>query len=1072
MKKSLIKNNFKSIIKTRRRFISILVMAFLGVGFYAGLVATSPDMLNSLDKYVDESNMFDIDVISTLGLTEDDVKAIKEIPEIEDVYGIQTKDSMAKIDDKDSTCKVIEYNENINTPTVVQGRLPENSNECLLDEGYSLDEDLSQYIGKKITLENDDKDEEDNPIFTQKEYTVVGIAESPLYISSERGNTSIGSGSISFYIYTKDDVINMDYYTEICATVKGAKDVVTNSDEYLELVNPVLEKVENIKEEREEARYNQLVNEANKKLEEAQQEFDSKSNEVNQELADGENQINEAKNQINNSEATLNKSEKEITTQEANAKKQFTNAESQIKEAEEQIESKEKELESGKQQLEQQKNEANTAIQQINEGITTASTTITALQEQKNNMEQAGLDTSEIDAILTQTQTTLTSLQQQKTEIENQIKTAEDTITNGETEINNAKTELQKQKSQLASSKKTTNTKIANAKKEITNGRAELETAKIELAQKEQEFEDGKREAQEQLNEAQQQLNDAKDQINQIEKAKWYIQDRLDNTGYTNMFDAIKTMENISKMFPVIFYIVAVLISLTSMTRMIEEERTEIGTLKSLGYNNIQIISKYILYSFLACVIGGVIGMSVGFYLLPNVVWKIYSMIYTMPNFYTTYQLRTGLTGILIAFICIVGATLVVSYSELKQMPAILMRPKSPKNGRKIFLEKIPFIWKRFNFSQKVTIRNIFRYKKRAIMTVVGIAGCTGLMLTGFGLKDSVTDIPDSQFGKIFTYESAVSLLNTNGLNDLKDYLNSNENIEDYAEVDTTTGKLSNDNSNYDVSIFVPNDTESFNKVCNLIDSKTDENITLNNNGIVITDKVAEFLNVSSGDEITLISSDNIEYTFKIEAITENYVSHYVYMTKEFYETNIKTYSTNTIFINTKEMSNEEINKMSENILNIDGVASVSSMAGLAASIRDMLGTMNYVVIILIVASALLAFVVLYNLANINIGERQREIATLKVLGFHDKEVDNYINKENLVFTVIGIILGLGFGVLLTHSVVASVEIDYLRFIRNIKPLSYVYSAAITLTFSLIVNKIIHFILKKIDMIESLKSVE
>ena len=505
MKKSLWKNNFKEIIKTRRRFISILIMAFLGVGFFSGLIATGPDMRDSLDHYADTNNLFDIDIISTLGLTEKDIESINKIDGIESTYGSKTKDSMAIIEENEGICKVIEYNENSNTPVVIEGRLPENEKECLLDKNYSITTNFSEYIGKTIILENDELNTEDTPIFNEKEFKIVGIAESPIYISGERGNTTIGNGTIDFFIYTNEGVINLDYYTNIYSIVKGTKELNAYSEEYWNLVTPVISNIENIKEVREEARYNYLIEDAQRKL------------------------------------------------------------------------------------------------------------------------------------------------------------------------------------------------------------------------------------------------DYAKDEIDKIEKAKWYIRDRKDNTGYTNIMDAIKTMTNIARLFPVIFYLVAVLISLTSMTRMIEEERTEIGTLKALGYTNNQIIIKYILYAFLACVIGGFLGMTVGFSMIPKIVWKIYSTIYQIPKFYATYRLDIGLVGLLIAFVCIGGATILVAVKELKNMPSVLMRPKAPKNGKKIWLEKVSFIWKRFNFSKKVTARNIFRYKKRAIMTVVGIAGCTGLILTGFGLKDSVKDIPASR---------------------------------------------------------------------------------------------------------------------------------------------------------------------------------------------------------------------------------------------------------------------------------------------------------------------------------------
>lgn len=810
MKKSLWKNNLKVIVKTRRRFISILIMAFLGVGFFSGLVATGPDMKDSFDEYADSSNLFDIDIVSTMGFTENDINEIKNIDGIESVEGVQTKDTIVKIEDKESVCKVIEYNENMNVPVVIEGRLPEKSDECLLDCKYSIVDNMSNYIGKTVVVENDDIDFDGSLLFVEKTLTIVGITETPLYISNERGNTSVGNGTIGCYIYTRDDVINLNYYTNVYARVSGAKELKANSDEYWARVNPVVQRVEDMAEEKE------------------------------------------------NSDQML----------------------------------------------------------------------------------------------------------------------------------------------------------------------------------------------------------------------KWFVRTRKDNLGYTNIVDAITTITNISKLFPVIFYLVAVLISLTSMTRMIEEERTEIGTLKALGYTNGQIIIKYILYAFLACMIGGFLGMTVGFYLIPNIVWNIYSAIYTIPEFYTAYRLDVGLQGLIIAFLCICGATIVVAIKELKNMPAVLMRPKAPKNGKKIWLERCTFFWKRLNFSKKVTTRNIFRYKKRAIMTVVGIAGCTGLMVTGFGLRDSVLDIPESQYGDIFTYDMSISLSNNAAMYEVENLVKTDENINGYSKVCASSVKIKGSEANYDTAIFIPDSIPDFEKMCNLKDVETHEKLNISNEGIIISDKIAEFVDAKVGDSVVLIDNDNLEYSFKVTGIAENYVSNYIYMSKEFYEANVKSYKTNMLLLDVKEISKDEKDNLSEKLLNINGVASVSMISDMMNAIKDMLGSLNYVVIILIVASALLAFVVLYNLANINIGERQREIATLKVLGFYDKEVDNYINKENLVFTAFGVIIGLVFGYFLTDMIVASVEIDKLRFIRRILPQSYVFAAVITTIFSLTVNYIIHFALKKIDMIESLKSVE
>ena len=548
-------------------------------------------MLDSLDKYADSSNLYDINIISTLGLTDDDITALQALDRVENAYGIQTKDSISKIDDKESICKVIEYNEKVNTPVIVAGRNIENENECLIDPAVvRTGEGAERYIGKKIVLENNDLDSDDKPIFTKKEFEIVGIAETPIYISSERGNTNIGNGTVSFYIFTKD-IINMDYYTGVYVTAKGAKETITNSDEYLSIINSVTSEIEAIKETRENARYQSLVDEATKKVNDAQKEFDDKQQDVEAELQDAESQIKNAENQIASSERKIQNGEKELNTQIEQANAQFASTKAQIENAEKQLE----------------------------------------------------------------------------------VAPLEDTVKEAQ------KAELLKQKQALEASQKEAEAKFEQARTEIANNKAEIRKAKSKLSSSKAEFEDKKQEAQDKLDEAQSKIDDAKNEISKIEKCKWYIQDRLDNSGYNNIFDAIKTMSNISKLFPVIFYLVAVLISLTSMTRMIEEERIEIGTLKALGYTNTQIILKYIIYSLFACILGGALGMIVGLYLIPNIVWIMYSMIYSIPKFYSSFRFDIGLLGTIISFICIGGATILVAVKELKQMPSVLMRPKPPK---------------------------------------------------------------------------------------------------------------------------------------------------------------------------------------------------------------------------------------------------------------------------------------------------------------------------------------------------------------------------------------------------------
>ena len=1166
MKKSILKNNLREILKTRRRFLSILVMAFLGVGFFAGLKACGPDMADTLDRYADNNKLYDISIVSTLGLTDADLECVKNIDGVKEVYGIKSINSFVEIDEEEEICKAIEYNENINVPYIVYGRKPEKDDECLLDINYSGKEKIEKYIGKKIALKYDEKNKDDEENILQKEFTIVGIAESPDYISFERGNAPIGNGKIDFLIYVNKNIFNFDYYVNIYALINNTEKTLTTTDEYNDIVHEKYEKIEKIKSEREKIRYDELVNDANQNLDDAQKELDDKKKEADEKIADAQKKIDDAKKEIKDNEIKLKDAENELNTQRAEINQKLTDAQNKLSSYENEIANKRGELGDGETQLNGKTAEVNEIIRQINTGLEeidsnlkmlndnkkliesgnaalpqienaiaeidsnlsglksqkdilngvisnldtqiaetpeedvetlaelqtrlseaknnlmTVEGTITALEpkrdelaKQKVQIEEGNKQLSEINKNIKMLDNKKAELMEQRAMAESGIADAESKIKNGKVSLDSAQSEINNQKNILNENIETANKEFADAEKKIADGKAKLNDGKKELAENEAKFNTEKEDANKKIADAQKKLDDAKDDVTKIEKAKWYVTERKANNGYSNIKDAIKTMENLAAGFPIIFYAIAVLVCLTSMTRMIEEERTEIGTLKSMGYTNLVIISKYIMYVFLSCTIGGIIGMVVGFKLLPTIVWDMYKLLYTVPEFYAKSRWSFGILGLVIELVCIMGATVYVANKELKNVPAMLMRPKAPKNGKVILLEKIPLIWNKMNFSHKVIARNIFRYKKRGLITIIGIAGCTALMLTGFGIRDSIRDITGAQYTNpdaVYTYDFAVSLTNTNSLEKLKEYANNEKRIESHAEIMASSVQVLGGKKGYDANIFAVDNKEDFYKQCNLINSKNGERLELSDDGVILSVKLANFLNVSEGDMIEVIDSDDINHQFKICGISENYVTHFIYMTKPFFEKNIKTFKTNMMLVSLNNEDRSVKERISEEFLDMDGVSSIQDITVQVDSVQDMLKTVDMVVVILVVSSALLDFVVLYNLANINIGERQREIATLKVLGFYDNEVDDYINKENIIYTVIGIAVGLVFGYYLTNMIVASVEVDSIRFIRMILKRSYAFSAIITFIFSLIVNSIIHLILKKIDMIDSLKSVE
>ena len=1064
----LFKYSIKEIFVNRKRFISIMLMALLGVGFFAGLVASGPDMRDSLDKFLDDTNTYDINIVSTLGLTNEDVDEIKKIKNTENVHGIYSKDISFKTDDKEFIFKAIEYSEKINTPILLDGKLPENNNECVVEQDFLIDSGFK--IGDNIKIDEDDE-------LKANSFKIVGSVKSPIYVSMERGTTSLGDGTIDYYLYLNKDVFDMDYYPNIYLNVNSAKIEKITTNKYNELVENVYKDIENIKEERETQRYNNIKEEASEKLQESIDEYEKGKKE-------GEEELKKAKDKIEDSEKEIKNAENELETGKTKAKKEISNAKAEISSSENKLKKSEKEYEEGLEKYSKGVKEYNSNKSKLESSLDVLNDNLKKLKDLKEEIEkQIALIEDEIkngnleneDKLvllknqLSDLNSNIKEIESNKNKINNELSSAEKELNktkkaldSAKKEIDNGYKELEKGKKELSSRESSLNNQFAKAEKEIEDGKKEIEDAKETLEKEEKKFN-------EEIKDAEKEIEDAKEDIEGIKEGKWYIFDREDDTGFSSFIDSINSMNNIATLFPIIFYLVAILISSTSMSRMVEEERGDIGTLKALGYSNLRIINKYIAYSLLSTVLGGIIGMFIGFILIPTVVWENYSIIYYLPEFYPKLRFSYGILGTVIAVICITGSTVHSAYKELKDEPSSLMRPKSPKMGKKVILEKIPFIWKRLNFSSKTTVRNVFRYKKRALMTIIGISGCTALILAGFGLRDSIKDIAEYQYGRVFEYDLVVSLNKED--EELVNLVKDSDIVESVSLTDSLSGSISAEGIKRDTSIIVVENTEDFKNVANLRDIDSGNIIDLSNEGVLISDKLASLLEIEKGENITLTDSDNNEFEYKVLGIVENYIGHYVYINKDLYESKENDFNINTLFIKYKEGNNDN-EAFEEMLLDDNSVTSITVVENSLEHVRDLLKSLDLVVMILIVSSALLAFVVLYNLANVNISERVREIATLKVLGFYDKEVDNYINRESIILTCIGIAIGLIAGVFLTGFVISTCETENMRFARNILLHSYIYSILITSVFSIIVNFATHFVLKKINMVESLKSIE
>ena len=1284
--KALHKDFWMEIRKSKARFISIFLIVALGVAFFSGIQASSPDMRYSGDAYYEAAKLMDLKIQGTLGLTQRDVKAVSDIDGVELAEGSYSTDVMSGEDDARKVLHLESISSNFNLLTADEGRIPEKSGEIFLDKPFAKNRGYK--IGDTISVSEDG----DSELLKKTTYTVVGIGSSPLYISFNRGNTTLGSGEVSGFGYILPEDFEQEAFTQIYIMVHESGDVISYTDAYDNLIRKIQKRVEGIEKEQCSLRYDEIVAEANEKLNDARKELEdgkkeseeklgdakkklddgqkkyedgkkeyedgkqqlsdakkeltdgkqqladgrkqiedgwSQLNSAKQQVEDGLSQLNAARSQLADSEAQINEKQSELTAgyEQLNAaKQQVSDGEVQLREAEKTLESKQAELDSGREQLETGKNtikETKTALTgqkeqceaglvQVSEGESQISSSEEALSGQQAQLDEltsqkealssqaaelqaqydagveAGKTEEELAELSTQIQTLngqisameeqinagqaqidgaqaeLTAkkseLAQTRAELESslgqinegfsQIKEQEETLSRTEAQLNEGQEELDKGKKELetkkaelsaakeeiavnqatlddgqsqldsaraqlssgrqqleekqaqlnagqaeiqANTEKLTSSqaeldaneqKLLDGEKEIReneqklkDAKKDLEDAKKKLSDGKKEYQDGKKEADDKIAEAQQKIEDAQKEVDDIETPEWIVTDRNDLPEYSDFGDNAERLKNIGKVFPMIFFLVAALISLTTMTRMVEEQRTQIGTMKALGYGKASIASKYLSYAFLATVGGSIAGVLFGEKVLPFIIIQAYGIMYWNigDHMQLDYELQYALIASGAAVICTMGATLFSCAKTLAETPASLMRPPAPKEGKRILIERSSFIWKHLSFSWKSSMRNLFRYKKRLFMTIFGIAGSMGLMLVGFGLYDSIMDIAILQYDQIQHYDAMV--INDEDATDSQEkdllkFLDGNSEIDHYTRVQLTKMTAPKEKGSVSIYVYVPENTENFKEDVTLRDRKSHEQYELTDDGAVICEKTASLIGVKTGDEITL-EKDNRKYKVKITAVTENYMGHYVYMTPPCYE---KTFGEKPEYSSTvytmKEDAESDLETLGNAILKYPAALSISYTSSTAGQVERMLGSLGAVIWVLIISAGMLAFVVLYNLNNINITERQRELATLKVLGFYDGEVSQYVFRENILLSFIGILAGAVFGIFLHRYVITTVEVDAVMFGRNIKPISFVYSGIITFGFSMFVNMVMHFKLKKINMVESLKSVE
>ena len=1293
----IITDALREIRNTFSRFLSLLVLSALAVCFLAGLRATAPDMKKSADLYFDQQNLMDLHVLSTLGLTDKDAEALAQQPGVAAVERAYTVDAVVHLTDNDYIVKVLSFTEDpgINAPRLVEGRLPQNARECLVEP--LLLEETGLQLGDTLTLDTGDGDYAD--ALRTETFTIVGTADSPLYVGTDRGTSSLGTGKVSAFVLLPLSTFSMETYTDFYLLAEGTESLLCYDDAYTDRIDSLTDSLEAFADQRARLREEEVIGEANEQLAEAEQELADAQAEAEQELSDAWAELADARAELDDGWAEYHDGVRELQDQVAEAEQEIADGQTELDDAlvelndnEQKLTDARAELDDGWQEyydgrrdyedgldeyedgyaqyedgLEQYEDglaeyragqrRLSSALDQLNDGeaqysagksqfdqfaqqlwtaaiqaglaggypsvdallsaaaggnaeagnvlaavmagiheqlntqireleatlsglngelekatqaVAALPGQITALEEQISQAEEAGASEEELAALraslaelnnnlstaresipqltagISQAQSGLANLQAQVaqipadgaaviasyqtllasrrelddgwdeyydgmaqlraakrelddakavldeteeeladgwTELEDarrQLEDAYQELQDGEQELSDGRAELDDGwqdyydgLQELEDARQTLAEETADAQAELSDARAELNDGETAYTDGLAEYEDGKAEAENKIADARKELEQARRDIEDIEECEWYLLGRNTNTGYVSYSMDADRMGNLASVFPLIFFLVAALVCLTTMTRMVEEQRVTIGGLKALGYSKGIIAVKYVGYGFLASTVGALLGLAVGLTLLPWIICNAWNIIYTLGPIQYGLEPVTSAVACLAAIGTVTLSALGACFSTLAAVPAQLMRPKAPPAGKRVLLERLPFLWRRLSFNYKITIRNLFRYQRRFWMTVIGIGGCAALIVTAFGLRGSIFDIMDKQFEEIYGYTAQIGLVDkvTPGeLREVTQALDEDPLAEGWLVCCSASMTAETDAYTVDCTVQVFPDQASMASFIHLRYRTDDGPVTLSDDGVVLTEKLASLLDVQPGDTITLDGDSRVEV--RVADVTEHYIQHYVYMTDAYYETVFGTEPRQNLVLADYPVEDPAAEDLERELVGLDGVTSLTRMEDTREIYGSSLESVDYAVILIIVCAAALAFVVLYNLTNINITERMRELATLKVLGFYDGELSAYIYRENVILTVFGVAMGMVMGKLLHQWLILTVEIDMLMFGRQLSLSSYAYAVVLTVLFSLLVNLAAHRKLKKLDMVESLKTVE
>ncbi|MFD3259924.1 FtsX-like permease family protein [Paenibacillus lentus] len=1103
-KKALWRDIFREIWQTKARFLSIFAIIMLGVGFFAGIKATGPDMLDTANHYFKRLQLMDLKVQSTYGLTEEDLEVLQEQPGVRVVQPGYSEDVF--LGESGLIAKVFSYSKDhaLNDYKVVEGKLPEASGEIAIDDHQAVTNAFG--LGDTITFTNPDPDVKLEDSFQRVSYTVVGLVKSPQYIEKGgRGTSRIGKGTADAFVVIPQEDFSLPVYTEAYIGFEDTAGITTYTPEYETRVEQHKSAVEQALSSRPEQRLEEVRAEGQEKLDDAERQIEegkTKLADAETKLADAKEKLDEGRKsyeegasklerELAKGQAQLDKAAKELAAGKAELAKNRT----ALSEGETQFKAGQAKLDAERASAAPRLEQGRQLVQSLNQTASVAPDALSEAQKQQAVAAAKGADAQfgaaaegyvggSIDSVafkqaiagfeqgLTQAAAQLEQAQQELDRRAQELAAGKQQLAAAERKLTQGEGELAAGKTKLAESREEGEAQLAEAKRELEEGQAEYDKGLAE-------YKAEKAKAERDIADAEKKLTEGQEQIDELKLPKYFVLDRSSNPGYAEYSDNADRLNAIATAFPVFFFLIAALVSLTTMTRMVEEQRLQIGTLKALGYKNADIMAKFLVYGTLASLAASAAGLAIGFTLLPKIIYNAYGTLYNLPDLRISFYPSYSLISAIVALLCTTVTAVIATRVELRSSASVLMRPKAPKSGQRILLERITFIWKQLGFIGKVTARNLFRYKQRMFMTVFGVAGCTALILTGFGLKDSIGDIAGLQYKEIMKYNAIIAFNEDSDAaeqqqEEYEALLASTPEITGALNViqDTMTAAAKGVN-NQDVTVFAPETMEKLDRFVVLKDRKTGERRELTNQGVIVTEKLAKLYSLSPGDSLTLQNKDNEPFEVQVAGVTENYAMHYIYMTPAYYEGIFgKEPEYNTQLLLSSDTSKDWEDRFGEKLTPLERVALVKFSSGVGDVFTDTLKSMDVVVVVLIISAAALAFVVLYNLTNINVSERIRELSTIKVLGFYDKEVTMYIYRENLLLSFLGILVGNFLGIWLHSFVLQTAEIDIMMFSPTIKWLSYGYASVLTLLFSGIVMLFMHYKLKHIDMIEALKSVE